>query len=189
MVTAAQQFTETIRQSTFVAVFLEEVKDAKYAVAVKQEAPKSFTENRKARYEYETLEKYQGGLELNGSEVKSIREGGAKIEGAYLTIIRGELWLLGAHIKPYSKAGKANPFDAVRNRKVLLHKKELLNLAEKTAQKGLTIVPFSLYPAGHRIKLSFGLCRGRKAHDKRDLLKTRDIDRQVRRVMRGEDVE
>jgi len=156
---------------------------------VKQEAPKSFTENRKARFEYETLEKYQGGLELNGSEVKSIREGGAKIEGAYLTIMRGELWLVGAHIKPYSKAGKANPFDAVRNRKVLLHRKELLNLAEKTSQKGLTIVPFSLYPAGHRIKLSFGLCRGRKAHDKRDELKKRDVDRQVRRVMRGEDVE
>jgi len=156
---------------------------------MKQEAPKFFAENRKAGYDYLILEKYQGGLALTGGEVKSIREGGARLDGAYLTITRGELWLLGAHIKPYSKAGKAQIGDAERSRKVLVHKKELLNLAGKTALKGLTLVPFSLYPAGHQIKLSFALCRGRKAHDKREKLKTRDLDRQVRRVMRGEDVE
>jgi len=152
-------------------------------------APKFFAENRKAGYEYETLEKFQGGLALNGGEVKSVREGGAKLNGAYLAISRGELWLLGAHIKPYSKAGKALAGDAERSRKVLVHKKELLYLAGKTSVKGLTLVPFSLYPAGHRIKLSFGLCRGRKAPDKREKLKERDLNRQVRRVMRGEDVE
>lgn len=156
---------------------------------MKSDAPKFFAENRKARHEYETLEKFQGGLALEGWEVKAIREGGAKLDGAYLTISRGELWLYGAHIRPYSKASKVNPFDTERSRKVLITKKELLNLAGKTAVKGLTIVPFSLYPAGHRVKLSFGLCRGRQAHDKRDKLKSQDIDRQVRRVLRGEDVE
>jgi len=158
-------------------------------VRVKSEPPKIYSENRKARHDYETLEKYQGGLALEGWEVKAIREGGAKLDGAYLTISRGELWLYGAHIRPYSKASRINPFDAERRRKVLITKKELLNLAGKTAVKGLTLVPFSLYPAGHRVKLSFGLCRGRQAHDKREKLKSRDLDRQVRRVLRGEDVE
>ncbi len=156
---------------------------------MKKEAPKVFTENRKAGFDYMILEKYQGGLALTGGEVKSIREGGAKIDGSYLTISHSELWLMGAHIKPYSKAGKVQVGDAERSRKVLIHKKELLNLAGKTSVKGLTLVPFSLYPAGHQIKLSFALCRGRKAHDKREKLKDRDLDRQVRRVLRGEDVE
>lgn len=156
---------------------------------MKQVAPKNFTENRKARHDYESLEKYQAGLVLTGGETKSIREGGAKLEGSHLVLHGGELWLLGTHIKPYSKAGRIEGYDPTRSRKVLIHKKELRYLAGKIQEKGLTLVPFSLYASGRQIKLSFGLCRGRKAHDKREHIKSRELDRQAHRVMRGEDVE
>lgn len=144
-------------------------------------APSRFAENRKARYEYETLETFDGGLALTGNEVKSIREGGAKIDGAYVTIASGEIWLFGADIRPYSRAAKDPNFRSDRSRKILVRKKELQYLAGKTQEKGLTLVPFALYPRGRQIKLSFGLCRGRKAHDKREKLKSRDLDRQIRR--------
>jgi SsrA-binding protein len=120
---------------------------------------------------------------LNGQEVKSIRDGGAKLDGAHLAVWRGELWLIGANIRPYAQAASIIGYDPARNRKVLVHRKELLNLAGKTQEKGLTLVPFSLYPSGRQIKLSFGLCRGRKAHDKREKLKERDLDRDIRRNM------
>lgn len=149
----------------------------------------TFAENRKARHEYETLESFEGGLVLTGQEVKSIREGGAKIDGAYIKVASGELWLLGAHIRPYSKAAKMTDYEADRTRKILVRKNELGYLAGKTQEKGLTLVPFALYPRGRQIKLSFGLCRGRKAHDKREKIKSRDLDRVVRRSLRGEDVE
>lgn len=149
----------------------------------------TFSENRKARHEYETLEKYEGGLELNGQEVKSIREGGAKIDGAYVKVVGGELWLLGAHIRPYSRAALDAHRDPDRTRKILVRAKELRYLGGKTQEKGLTLVPFSLYSRGRQIKLSFGLCRGRKSHDKREKLKSRDLDRDVRRHLRGAEVE
>ena len=149
----------------------------------------TFAENRKARHEYETLESFEGGLVLQGQEVKSIREGGAKVDSAYVRILRGELWLVGAHIRPYSKSSKLLEYHPDRDRKILVRRKELEHLAGKTQEKGLTLVPFSLYPHGRQIKLSFGLCRGRKAHDKREKIKSRDLDRTIRRVLRGADVE
>jgi SsrA-binding protein len=152
-------------------------------------APTRYAENRKARFEYETLETFQGGLVLQGQEVKSIRTGGAKLDGAYLAITRGELWLIGAHIRKYAKATKIEDYDPDQSRKVLVHKKELAYLAGKTQEKGLTLVPFSLYPSGNRIKVSFGVCRGRKAHDKREKLKNRDLDRELQRNLRGQDIE
>ncbi|MFA6429592.1 MAG: SsrA-binding protein SmpB [Patescibacteria group bacterium] len=139
-----------------------------------------YTEHRKARFEYETLEKFEGGLALTGAEVKSIREGGAKLEGSYIKPLRNELWLIGAQIRAYSKDGNREGYDPARSRKVLVKKNELLTLLGKIQQKGLTLVPFSLYPSGRRIKVAFGLCRGRKAHDKREALKTRDLKRQIR---------
>ena len=141
-----------------------------------------YTENRKARHTYEILEKYEGGLALTGQETKSVREGGAKLDGGHLKVFQGELWLLGAHIRPYSRAGRPEGYDPEARRKVLVRKRELLNLALKTQVKGLTLVPFALYPRGRQIKLSCGLCRGRKAHDKREKLKTRDLDREERQV-------
>ena len=144
-----------------------------------------YAENRKAHFDYETLEKFEGGLQLTGGEVKSIREGGAKLDGSYLKPLRGELWLVGAQIRRYSKSNRLAPYDPTRTRKVLVHAKELAYLAGKSQQKGLTLVPFSLYPSGRRIKVSFGLCRGKKSHDKREAIKQRDLKRQIRQEIRG----
>ncbi len=140
----------------------------------------NFTENRKARYEYEILETFEAGLVLTGQETKSIREGGAKLDGAYVTVTAGEMWLLGAHLRPYSRSARTEFYAADRSRKILVHAKELLYLAGKTQQKGLTLVPLALYPRGRKIKLSFALCRGRKAHDKREKLKQRDLERETK---------
>lgn len=141
----------------------------------------SFAENRKARYDYETLESFEGGIVLSGQEVKSIRNGGANLAGAHISLQNGELWLKGTHIAPYAKAGALDAYDPARPRKVLLRKRELQALFGKLQQKGLTLVPFSLYPHGRHIKLKFALCRGRKAHSKKDQIKQRDITRELRR--------
>lgn len=156
---------------------------------MKHASTNRFAENRKARHDYETLETYEGGLVLSGQEVKSIREGGAKIDGAYVTISRGEMWLTGANIRPYARAASVEGYDAARSRKILVHKKELAYLAGKTKEKGLTLVPFSLYASGRQIKLSFGLCRGKKTHDKRESLKARTVNREIMRHLRGRDEE
>ncbi len=140
-----------------------------------------YSENRRARYDYETLETYQGGLVLTGQEAKSIRTGGAKLDGAHVALVQGELWLIGGNIRPYPKAGPLPGYDPGQSRKILVRKAELNELRGKTQQKGLTLVPFALYPSGRRIKLSFGLAKGRKAHDKREKLRSRDLDREVRR--------
>lgn len=149
----------------------------------------TFSENRKARHDYHVLERFEGGLVLTGQEVKAIREGGAKIDGAYVTITGGEIWLFGAHIRPYSKANRTIDVDPDRKRKILLHEKEIAMLVGKTQQKGLTLVPLLLYSRGRQIKLAFALCRGKKAHDKRDAIKTRDLDRTIRQHLRGHDIE
>ena len=145
---------------------------------------KPYAENRKALHEYEILEKFEGGLVLLGQEVKSIRNGGAKLQGAYVKLNRGELWLMGAHVSPYAKASRLVSYDPLRDRKVLITKREMNSLFGKDQQKGLTLVALSLYPRGRHIKLSFGLARGRKAHDKREKIKQRDLDREIRRMER-----
>lgn len=142
---------------------------------------KPYTENRKARHDYEFLETFEGGMVLDGSEVKSIREGGATLNGAYVRPLRGELWLVGAQIRPYSKMANRDVYDPERRRKIMVTKKELRRLTEKLEQKGLTLVPISFYPLRRRIKVSFALSRGKKAHDKRDSIKERDRMRHARR--------
>lgn len=143
-----------------------------------------YAEHRKARMSYECLKDFEGGLVLSGAEARAIREGQAKLDGSYLRLKDGELYLVGAHIGAYSKMGKRDDYDPLKERKVLVHKKELLILLDKSQEKGLTIVPFSLYSLGRRIKISFGLCRGRKTYDKKQKLKDRD---QKRRVSRFQD--
>ncbi len=150
---------------------------------------KPYAENRKAMHDYETLERFEGGLVLTGQEAKSIRNGGAKLAGAYVKILNGEPWVLGMRISPYQKASNLKDYDPDAKRKVLLRQQEIRSLLGKTQTKGLTLVPFSLYPSGRRIKLSFSLCRGKQAHDKRDQLRERDIQRQTSRFLRGKDVE
>ncbi len=141
----------------------------------------SYAENRKARHEYEILEREEGGLVLTGAEAKAVREGKAKLEGSFIKPMRGELWLIGCHIAPYSKVHTQEGYAADRSRKVLVHKKEWRYLAEKSQEKGLTLVPLSLYPLGRRIKVSFAVCRGKKTYDKRETLKKRDLERSLRR--------
>jgi SsrA-binding protein len=145
----------------------------------------AFAENRKARHDYETLEKYDAGIVLTGSEVKAVREGGANLIGSHIGFENGELWAKGMKIAPYSKAGRTEGYNASRPRKILMRKRELKSLLGKTEQKGLTLIPFSLYAHGRHIKLAFGLCRGKKTRDKRDSIKRRDIERDVRRHLEG----
>ncbi len=148
---------------------------------------KPYADNRYAAHAYECLKTLEGGLALLGAETKSIRENGMRLRGAYLRIEKGELWLIGSHIAMYSKAAAQDGYEPDRPRKVLVHKQELHFLAEKTHEKGLTLIPFSVYPSKRRIKLSFGVCRGKNVHDKRESIKQREVTRSTRRVMRGED--
>lgn len=136
-----------------------------------------YTDHRKARHLYQILETFEGGLVLSGQETKAIREGGAKLDGAYIRLLNGSLTLIGAHVAPYSKAGPLEDYDPNRPRKILVHAKELRYLATKTQIRGLTIVPLSFYPKARRIKVSFALCRGKQLHDKREALKKRDLER------------
>lgn len=146
----------------------------------------NFADNRKARYDYETLEEFDAGIVLSGQEVKSIREGNANLTGSYIIFDRGELWIKNLTIAPYSKSGVLEGYDPQKPRKILLRRKELQSLLGKIQQKGLTLIPISLYPHARRIKLKFGLCRGKKSHDKRESLKRRDIERDVRRHLADE---
>ncbi len=145
-----------------------------------------YADNRKARHTYEILEKFEGGLVLTGAETKAVREGKAKLDGSYVKVMGGELWLVGTHIGPYSKDTSIEAHVPDRRRKMLIHKKELRHLASKSQEKGLTLVPLSFYSLGRRIKVSFAVCRGKKAHDKRQQLKERDLLRSTRRFLRGE---
>ena len=137
--------------------------------------------NRKAHYDYEKLETFEAGLALTGAEVKSVRNGGAKIDAGHIILHGGRMWLIGANIAPYKKASSTIPHDPERSRALLLHGKELRYLAGKLAEKGLTCIPVSIYTRGNHIKVEFWLARGKKAFEKRDKIKERDLSRQLRR--------
>lgn len=141
-------------------------------------------ENRRARYDYEILETYEAGLVLDGHEVKSVRAGNMKLKGAFVKFRGGELWLLGAHIARYPKAGKLPDYDPERTKKLLMRKRELQRLAGKLEQKGLTLVPISVYTKASKLKLGFGLARGKRRYEKKEAIKKRDIERDVRRSLR-----
>ena len=141
--------------------------------------------NRKAFHEYNILETFEAGLELKGSEVKSIREGKASLKQAYILIRKGEAWLRGTHIPSYSHTGFEG-HEPVRDRKLLLHKKEIQKVNSKLAEKGLTAVPTKLYFKGGLIKLEFGLAKGKKLYDKRDTKKKRDVERDIQRALKAE---
>ena len=139
--------------------------------------------NRKAFHEYNILEKFEAGIKLKGSEVKSIREGKASLKQSYILIKKGEAWLRGSHIAQYSHTGFEG-HDPVRNRKLLLHKREIQKIDTRLAEKGLTAIPTKLYFKGGFIKLEFGLAKGKKLYDKRDAKKKRDVERDIQRAMR-----
>ena len=139
--------------------------------------------NRKAWHEYHILDKYEGGIVLYGSEVKAIREGKANIKEAYVRFIENELFVIGMHIGKYSNEGYST-HTPVRDRKLLLHKKELVNIRKMVDEKGKTLIPLSLYLKGGRVKVEFGLAHGKKMWDKRKSKMEKDVKRQVDRAMK-----
>ena len=145
---------------------------------------KVIASNRKAWHEYHILEKYEGGMVLYGSEVKAIREGKANIKEAYVRFINNELFAVGMHIGKYSNEGYST-HSPVRDRKLLLHKKELLKIRKMVDEKGKTLIPLSLYLKGGRVKVEFGLAQGKKIWDKRKTKMEKDVKRQVDRAMKS----
>ena len=140
--------------------------------------------NRKAWHEYHILEKYEGGMVLYGSEVKAIREGKANIKEAYVRFIDNELFAVGMHIGKYSNEGYST-HSPIRDRKLLLHKKELQKIRKMVDEKGKTLIPLSLYLKGGRVKVEFGLAQGKKLFDKRKAKMDKDVSRQVDRAMKN----
>lgn len=140
--------------------------------------------NDRARYDYELLESLEAGLALTGQETKSAKNGHLKLKGAHVAFTQGEAWLLGAHIAKYPKAGPLPGYDPERSRKLLLHKRELDRLRGKREEEGLTIVPIRAYMKGGRIKLEIAVARGKKQYEKRETIKKRDLDRQVRGALK-----
>ncbi len=143
-------------------------------------ALKTIAENRKARHEYFILEAFEAGIELFGTEVKSIRDGSVNLKDSWCAIENGEIFLNGCHISPYEKGNIFNK-DPLRVKRLLMHKREIARLYGKIKQEGLTLIPISLYFKGSRVKVQVGLCKGKKLYDKRaaDAEKSakRDIDR------------
>jgi SsrA-binding protein len=139
--------------------------------------------NRRARHEYSILETFEAGLVLRGTEVKSLRAGLINFKDSYATVRNGEVWLLGCHINPYSHGTDAN-HDPERDRKLLLHGKEISRLTGKVAERGLTLIPLKLYFKSGRAKIELGLGRGKKLHDKRSTLREREVQREMDRAAR-----
>ena len=141
--------------------------------------------NRKARHDYFILDTFECGIVLTGTEIKSVRAGNLNLKDSYASLENGELWLLGVHISPYEKGTYYN-HEPERDRKLLMHKNEILRLRNKTREKGLTLVPLSVYiKDGKRAKVELGLAKGRTAHDKRDMIADRDAKRDIARAVRG----
>jgi len=139
--------------------------------------------NKRARFEYEILEKFEAGISLLGSEVKSLRNRDVSINEAFARPRSGELWLLGMNIKPYAQATIEN-HEPTRPRKLLLHRREINRLLGRISERGLTIVPLVLYWKRGLAKVQLGLGRGRKRVDKREVIKRREADREIRRALR-----
>ena len=144
---------------------------------------KTIAENRKARHDYFVLEALETGIELVGTEVKSIRTGSVNLKDSWVDIVDGELMVLGMHISPYEKGNIFNR-DPVRPRRLLAHKKEIRRLAAEIKQNGLTLIPLKLYFKGSRVKVEVGLCRGKKLYDKRESAARRDAKREIDRAMK-----
>ena len=144
---------------------------------------KTITENRQARHEYFVLESFEAGIELTGTEVKSIRQGSVNLKDSWCSIENGELFIKQMHISPYEKGNIYNR-DPLRVRRLLMHKAEIHRLLGKTKQDGLTLVPLSLYFKDSRVKVQLGLCKGKKLYDKRADAAKRDAKRTIDRAMK-----
>ncbi len=140
--------------------------------------------NKKAKFNYEILDTYEAGIVLSGIEVKSLKSGQGNLVGSYVIIRGNEAFLVEAEIPGYQKTNTPDSFEPRRPRKLLLNKKELLKLIEQENQKGLTLIPLSLYNKGRNIKLSFAVARGKKTHDKRQTIRRREADREINRTLK-----
>ncbi len=136
--------------------------------------------NRKALHDYFILDRLEAGIALKGTEVKSLRQGGANLQDGYATIRNGEVWLIGMHVSPFEK-GNINNHDPKRDRKLLLHKKEIRKLIGRTSEKGLTLIPLRVYFKKNIVKVELGLARGKKSYDKREAIAKREVERSLQR--------
>lgn len=150
----------------------------------KNEGIKIISDNRQARYLYEILETHEAGIELTGTEVKSIRAGKVNLRDGYGLIRNGEVWLINVHVSPYEASGEYFNHDPRRTRKLLLHRKEINKLIGQVEQKGLTLVPLKLYFKDSWVKVTLGLGKGKKLHDKRETLKRRQDERDMARALK-----
>ena len=149
----------------------------------KKQENRTIAENRKARHDYFVVETFEAGVELFGTEVKSLRGGNVNLKDSYCEIDEGELFALGMHISPYEQGNIFNK-DPLRPKKLLMHKREIMRLAGLVSRDGYTLVPLSLYFKGSYVKMALGLCKGKKLYDKRDDMAKRDADRIIERQMK-----
>ncbi len=145
---------------------------------------KRIAENRYAKFQYEIIETIEAGIELLGTEVKSIRNSNVNLRDGYCSFRDGEILLLNVHISPHKNVGSFFNHDPLRNRKLLLHKKEIIRLKSNSEKKGLTIVPLSIYIKKSWIKLNIGLCKGKKLYDKRQADKQKNINREIKTALK-----
>ena len=149
----------------------------------KKNGNKTIAENRKAFHDYFVEESFEAGIELCGTEVKAIRQGGVNLKDAWCSVVDGEMFVNGMHISPYDKGNIFNR-DPLRVRRLLMHKREIMRLLGVTKQAGYSLIPLSLYFKGSRVKVQVGLCRGKKLYDKREDAAKRDMKREAQRTMK-----
>ena len=149
----------------------------------KKDEIKVIAQNRKARHDYFVLEALEAGIELRGTEVKSIRLGKCNLKDCYAQVVNGELLVYGMHISPYEKGSFSNT-DPLRPKRLLMHKREILKLQARVMQDGAALIPMSLYFKDSRVKVELGLCKGKKLHDKRDSAADREAKRDIDRAMK-----
>lgn len=140
--------------------------------------------NKRAKFDYDLLTEFEGGLVLTGAEVKAAKKASINMQGAFLTIRGGELWLKNMHIGAYTPAGRQEEYDPTHDRKVLVRKRELKKILSKHESDRLTIMPISVYTKGGLVKISFALARGKKKHEKRETIKKRDVEREINEEMK-----
>jgi len=150
----------------------------------REAARRVIAENRKARHDYHVLDTWEAGLVLLGTEVKAIREGSVNLRDSYARVENGEVWMMNVHISPYSHRGYAAHAEK-RQRKLLLHQHEIRKLVGRTAEKGLTLVPLELYFKQGRVKVLLALAKGKQAHDKRETIRRREVDRETRAAVKS----
>jgi SsrA-binding protein len=144
---------------------------------------RSVAENRKAFHDFHILETFEAGVALQGTEVKSIREGRVNLRDSFARVENGEVFVYNVHISPYSHRGYAD-HDPTRRRKLLLHRQEIRKLIGRTVERGMTLVPVRVYFKNNRIKIAIGLARGKQTHDKRETIRRREIDRETRAAVK-----